>query len=116
ASDALKSLLNLGAKHATVLREGQEVKIPADQVRIGEHFVVRPGEKVATDGVVISGTSAIDTSLITGESVPQKAQPGTNVTGATLNTSGRLVVEATRVGSDTTLAQMGRLVSEAQSG
>ncbi|MFJ2316531.1 heavy metal translocating P-type ATPase [Glutamicibacter sp. NPDC087661] len=116
ASDALKSLLNLGAKDAVVLRDGAEVKIPAGQVQVGDHFVVRPGEKIATDGVVIDGASAVDTSLLTGESVPQKAGPGDEVTGATLNASGRLVIEATRVGADTTLAQMGKLVSEAQSG
>ncbi|MFJ2618498.1 heavy metal translocating P-type ATPase [Glutamicibacter sp. NPDC087344] len=116
ASDALKSLLNLGAKEAVVLRAGQEVKIPAEQVRVGDELVIRPGEKIATDGVVLEGTSAIDTSLITGESVPQQVGPGAEVTGATLNTSGRLLIRATRVGADTTLAQMGRLVSEAQSG
>ena len=116
ASDALKSLLDLGAKDAVVLRDGQEQRIPADQLQIGERFVVRPGEKIATDGVVVDGASAVDTSLLTGESVPQKVAAGDEVTGATINTSGRLVIEATRVGSDTTLAQMGRLVSEAQSG
>ncbi|WPR64287.1 heavy metal translocating P-type ATPase [Glutamicibacter protophormiae] len=116
ASDALKSLLNLGAKEAVVLRGGAEVKIPAEQVQVGDQFVVRPGEKIATDGMVVDGASAVDTSLLTGESVPQKAAVGDEVTGATLNTSGRLVVRATRVGADTTLAQMGRLVSEAQSG
>src|SRR5690606_11992045 len=116
ASDALKSLLSLGAKDAVVLRDGQEVKIPAEQVQVGDHFVVRPGEKIATDGVVVDGASAVDTSLLTGESVPQKVAAGAEVTGATLNTSGRLVIEATRIGSDTTLAQMGKLVSEAQSG
>ncbi|UYQ77194.1 heavy metal translocating P-type ATPase [Glutamicibacter sp. JL.03c] len=116
ASDALKSLLNLGAKDAVVLRDGQEVKIPAAQLQVGEHFVVRPGEKIATDGTVVEGSSAVDTSLLTGESVPQEVKAGSEVTGATLNTSGRLVVEAQRVGSATTLAQMGKLVSEAQSG
>ena len=116
ASDALKSLLNLGAKEAVVLRDGAEVKIPADQVQVGDQFVVRPGEKIATDGVVVDGASAVDTSLITGESVPQKVAEGSEVTGATLNASGRLLIRATRVGADTTLAQMGRLVSEAQSG
>lgn len=116
ASDALKSLLNLGAKDAVVLRDGQEVKIVASQLQPGDHFIVRPGEKIATDGRVIDGLSAVDTSLITGESVPQEVQVGSEVTGATLNTSGRLIVEATRVGEETTLAQMGKLVSEAQSG
>jgi Cu+-exporting ATPase len=116
ASDALKSLLSLGAKDAVVLRDGKEARIPAEQVQVGDHFVVRPGEKIATDGVVVDGASAVDTSLLTGESVPQKVGAGDEVTGATLNTSGRLVIEATRIGSDTTLAQMGKLVSEAQSG
>ena len=116
ASDALKSLLNLGAKDAVVLRDGQEVKIPAAQLQVGDRFVVRPGEKIATDGVVVEGSSAVDTSLLTGESVPQEVKTGSEVTGATLNTSGRLVIEAQRVGSETTLAQMGKLVSEAQSG
>lgn len=116
ASDALKSLLNLGAKDAIVLRNGTEERIPANQLNPGDHFVVRPGEKIATDGIVRQGASAIDTSLLTGESVPQRVGEGDEVTGATVNTSGRLVIEATRVGSETTLAQMGRLVSEAQSG
>ncbi|WP_345471255.1 heavy metal translocating P-type ATPase [Glutamicibacter ectropisis] len=116
ASDALKSLLNLGAKDAVVLRDGQEVKIPAAQLQVGDHFVVRPGEKIATDGVVVEGSSAVDTSLLTGESVPQEVKVGSEVTGATLNTSGRLVIKASRVGAETTLAQMGKLVSEAQSG
>ena len=116
ASDALKTLLDLGAKDAVVLRGGNEHRIPADQLVIGDRFVVRPGEKIATDGTILQGASAVDTSLLTGESVPQKVTEGDTVTGATVNTSGRLVIEATRVGSDTTLAQMGRLVSEAQSG
>lgn len=116
ASDALKSLLNLGAKEAVVLREGREERIPADQLVPDDIFVVRPGEKIATDGVVTEGTSAVDSSLITGESVPQSVGPDDEVIGATINSSGRLLVRATRVGSDTTLAQMGRLVSEAQSG
>ncbi|GAA4052046.1 heavy metal translocating P-type ATPase [Arthrobacter methylotrophus] len=116
AGDALKALLDLGAKDATVLRDGVEHKIPAEQLLAGDIFVVRPGEKIATDGVVTSGASAIDASLVTGESVPVEAGPGSQVTGATINTSGRLLVRATRVGSDTTLAQMGRLVSQAQTG
>ena len=116
ASDALKTLLDLGAKEAVVLRDGVEHRIPANQLQIGDRFVVRPGEKIATDGKVIDGASAVDTSLLTGESVPQKVAAGDEVTGATINTSGRLVIEATRIGADTTLAQMGRLVSEAQSG
>ncbi|MHA7146778.1 heavy metal translocating P-type ATPase [Arthrobacter sp. TmT3-37] len=116
AGNALKALLNLGAKEATVLRDGVEVKVPTASLTPGDVFVVRPGEKVATDGFVIEGRSAIDTSLITGESVPTEVGPDDTVIGATMNTSGRLLVKATRVGSETTLAQMGRLVSAAQSG
>ncbi|WP_370873029.1 heavy metal translocating P-type ATPase [Arthrobacter bambusae] len=116
AGDALKALLNLGAKDATVLRDGVEHKIPAEQLVAGDIFMVRPGEKIATDGVVTGGSSAVDASLVTGESVPVEVGPGSQVTGATINTSGRLLVRATRVGSDTTLAQMGRLVSQAQTG
>ena len=116
AGDALKALLNLGAKDATVLRDGVEHKIPAEQLVAGDVFVVRPGEKIATDGLVTSGSSAVDASLVTGESVPVEVGPGSQVTGATINTSGRLLVRATRVGSETTLAQMGRLVSQAQTG
>ncbi len=114
AGDALKALLNLGAKEATVLRNGVEVKIPAAELAVDEIFVVRPGEKIATDGTVTDGTSAVDTSLITGESLPVDVTAGDTVTGATINTSGRLLVKATRVGSETTLAQMGKLVSNAQ--
>ena len=116
AGQALKSLLELGAKTATVLRDGQEVTVPASQLVPGDEFLVRPGEKVATDGVVLDGHSAVDTSLITGESVPEEVGPEDTVTGATVNTSGRLLVRATRTGEDTTLAQMGRLVSDAQTG
>jgi Cu+-exporting ATPase len=116
AGDALKALLNLGAKDATVLRNGSEHKLPADQLRVGDVVVVRPGEKIATDGVVIEGSSAVDASLLTGESVPVEVGPESKVTGATINTSGRLLVRATRVGSETTLAQMARLVSQAQTG
>lgn len=116
AGDALRALLDRGAKRATLLRDGMEREIPADQLVPGDLFVVRPGEKIATDGVVRSGASAVDASLITGESVPVEVTVGSAVTGATVNTSGRLVVEATRVGSDTTLAAMARLVSEAQTG
>ncbi|WP_354191190.1 heavy metal translocating P-type ATPase [Arthrobacter sp. UYCu712] len=116
AGDALKALLDLGAKDATVLRDGTEHKIPADQLAVGDVIVVRPGEKIATDGVVIDGSSAVDASLVTGESVPVEVGPDSPVTGATFNTSGRLLVRATRVGSETTLAQMGRLVSQAQTG
>ena len=113
---ALRALLELGAKDVAVLRDGAEVRIPVDQLTVGDRFVVRPGEKVATDGVVDDGTSAIDASLLTGESVPVEVRPGDPVTGATVNAGGRLVVLATRVGSDTQLAQMARLVTEAQLG
>jgi Cu+-exporting ATPase len=116
AGDALKALLNLGAKDATILRDGHEHQIRADQLGVGDVIVVRPGEKIATDGVVIDGSSAVDASLVTGESVPVDVGPDSPVTGATINTSGRLLVRATRVGSETTLAQMGRLVAQAQTG
>jgi Cu+-exporting ATPase len=120
AGHALTSLLNLGARDARVLRtvDGGRVEtgIPASQLIPGDEFVVRPGEKVATDGVVVEGHSAVDASLLTGEPVPVEVSPGDPVTGATINTSGRLIVRATRVGSDTTLAHMGRLVSQAQTG
>jgi len=116
AGSALKALLDLGAKEATVLRDGGEVCVPADQLVPGDEFVVRPGEKIATDGYVVRGRSAVDTSLITGESVPVDVGVDDAVTGATINTSGQLLVRATRVGSETTLAQMGRLVSQAQAG
>ena len=115
SSEALRNLLDMGAKDAAVLRDGVEVRVPIAELRVGDHFVVRPGEKVATDGRVISGNSAIDASLLTGESVPVEVTEGAVVTGATLNTSGRLVVEATRVGENTTLAQMAQLVKDAQS-
>ena len=113
---ALRALLDLGAKDVAVLRDGVERRIPVEQLAVGDTFVVRPGEKVATDGVVEEGTSAIDASLLTGESVPVEVGPGDSVVGATVNAGGRLVVRATRVGGDTQLAQMGRLVSAAQSG
>lgn len=116
AGDALRALLNLGAKDATVLEGGTEYRLPADQLMVGDVIVVRPGEKIAADGEVIEGVSAVDASLVTGESVPVEVAPGSLVTGATINTSGRLLVRATRVGSETTLAQMGRLVSQAQTG
>ncbi|MGA7205895.1 MAG: heavy metal translocating P-type ATPase [Specibacter sp.] len=116
AGDALEALLSLGAKEATVLRNGVEVKIPAAELALDEVFVVRPGEKIATDGIVTDGASAVDTSLITGESLPVDVTVDDAVTGATINTSGRLLVKATRVGAETTLAQMGRLVSAAQAG
>ncbi len=113
---ALKALLELGAKDVAVLRDGTEVQIPIGELGVGDRFVVRPGEKVATDGVVEEGASAIDASLLTGESVPVEVQPGDDVTGATVNAGGRLVVRATRVGGDTALAQIARLVTDAQSG
>ncbi len=116
AGDALRALLNLGAKDATVLRSGSEAKIPAEELQVGDVIVIRPGEKIATDGLVIEGSSAVDESLVTGESVPVEVGPDSKVTGATINTSGRLMVRATRVGSETTLAQMARLVSQAQTG
>lgn len=116
AGDALKALLSLGAKEATVLRDGVEVKVPAAELAVGEIFVVRPGEKIATDGIITDGTSAVDTSLITGESLPVDVTVDDAVTGATINTSGRLLVRASRVGAETTLAQMGKLVSAAQAG
>ncbi|MCB1004078.1 MAG: cation-translocating P-type ATPase, partial [Acidimicrobiales bacterium] len=113
---ALRALLELGAKDVAVLREGGEVRVPVDQLAVGDRFVVRPGEKVATDGEVEEGTSAIDASLLTGEPVPVEVGPGDAVTGATVNAGGRLVVRATRVGADTQLAQMARLVESAQMG
>lgn len=116
SSEALRELLDMGAKDAAVIRDGKEVRVPIGQVAVGDRFVVRPGEKVATDGRVIAGHSAVDESMLTGESVPVEVEEGSPVTGATLNTSGRLVVEATRIGSETTLAQMGKLVRDAQAG
>ncbi|MDJ0457911.1 heavy metal translocating P-type ATPase [Arthrobacter sp. NQ7] len=116
AGDALQALLNLGAKDATVLRGGREENIAADLLQAGDVLVVRPGAKIATDGVVVDGNAAVDASLVTGESAPVEVGPGSRVTGATINTSGRLLVKATRVGSETTLAQMARLVSQAQTG
>lgn len=116
SGEAIRALLELGAKEAHVLRDGEEVLVPVEALTVGDRFVVRPGEKVATDGVVASGTSAIDQAMLTGESVPVEVGPGDAVAGATVNTSGRLVVEATRVGSATALAQIARLVAEAQAG
>jgi Cu+-exporting ATPase len=116
AGAALRALLELGAKDVAVLRGGSEVKIPVDELQAGDEFVVRPGEKIATDGIVVSGTSAVDASMLTGESVPVEVGEGDPVTGATVNAGGRLVVRATRVGSDTQLAQMARLVEDAQTG
>ena len=113
---ALRALLDLGAKDVAVLRDGTEERIPVDRLAVGDRFVVRPGEKVATDGIVEEGSSAIDASLLTGEPVPVEVGPGDTVTGATVNAGGRLVVRATRVGADTALAQIARLVTAAQSG
>ena len=122
AGDALRSLLSMGAKEATLVSvdpatgERSESVVPASSLQVGDLFAVRPGEKVATDGIIVEGSSALDTSLLTGESVPVDAAPGDAVTGATVNTWGSLMVRATRVGSDTTLAQIGRMVAEAQAG
>jgi P-type Cu+ transporter len=116
AGAALRALLELGAKDVAVLRDGAEVRIPVERLAAGDRFVVRPGEKIATDGVVEDGSSAVDASMLTGESVPVEVGPGDAVAGATVNAGGRLVVRATRVGSDTQLAQMARLVEDAQSG
>ncbi len=116
AGAALRALMELGAKDVAVLREGREVRIPAERLAVGDRFVVRPGEKIATDGTVLEGTSAVDASMLTGESVPVDVTVGDTVTGATVNADGRLVVEATRIGADTRLARMARLVEEAQNG
>ncbi|MEV7419667.1 heavy metal translocating P-type ATPase [Streptomyces sp. NPDC089919] len=116
AGAALRALLELGAKDVAVLRGGTEVRIPVAQLAVGDRFVVRPGEKIATDGTVVEGSSAVDAALLTGESVPVDVTVGDAVTGATVNAGGRLVVEATRVGADTQLARMAKLVEEAQSG
>ncbi len=113
---ALKALLELGAKDVAIVHEGVETRIPVEQLVVGDQFVVRPGEKIATDGIVEQGTSAIDASLLTGEPVPVDVAPGDRVSGATVNATGRLVVRATRVGADTALAQIGRMVEEAQTG
>ncbi|MFF7605884.1 heavy metal translocating P-type ATPase [Streptomyces parvulus] len=116
AGAALRALMELGAKDVAVLREGREVRIPVARLAVGDRFVVRPGEKIATDGTVTEGASAVDASLLTGESVPADVGVGDAVTGATVNAGGRLVVEATRVGADTRLARMARLVEDAQNG
>lgn len=116
AGAALRTLLELGAKDVAVLRDGAEMRIPVDQLRIGDEFVVRPGEKIATDGTIVSGSSAVDASMLTGESVPVEVGQGDAVTGATVNVGGRVVVRATRIGDDTQLAQMAKLVEAAQSG
>jgi P-type Cu+ transporter len=113
---ALRALLSLGAKDVAVLRGGAEARVPVGQLAVGEEFVVRPGEKIATDGIVTFGSSAVDSSMLTGEPVPAEVGPGDVVTGGCVNAGGRLVVRATRVGADTQLAQMARLVKEAQAG
>ncbi|MFD4695255.1 heavy metal translocating P-type ATPase [Streptomyces sp. NPDC058463] len=116
AGAALKALLELGAKEVTLLRDGLEVTVPTADLRVGDRFLVRPGEKIATDGTVVEGSSAVDASMLTGESVPVEVSAGDTVTGATLNAGGRLVVEATRIGADTQLARMAALVEDAQNG
>lgn len=116
AGAALKALLELGARDAVVLRDGREVRVPVARLAVGDRFVVRPGEKIATDGRVVEGVSAVDASMVTGESAPVDVTVGDTVTGATVNAGGRLVVEATRVGADTQLARMARLVEDAQNG
>ena len=116
SSEALRDLATMGAKDAAVIRDGQEIRVPVSQVAVGDQFVVRPGEKIATDGRVVSGSSAVDNSMLTGESVPVEVSEGDTVTGATVNQTGRLLVEATRVGSETTLSQMSELVRRAQAG
>jgi len=116
AGAALRALLELGAKEVAVLRDGIETKIPVEDLQVGDEFIVRPGEKIATDGIVTSGTSAVDASMLTGESVPVEVTEGDAVTGATVNAGGRLVIRATRIGADTQLAQMAQLVEDAQTG
>ena len=116
SSEAIRKLLELGAKDARLLREGEEVLVPVADLQVGDLFVVRPGEKVATDGVVVEGESAVDQSMLTGESVPAEVAVESEVAGATINTYGRLVVRATKIGADTALAQIARLVDQAQSG
>jgi P-type Cu+ transporter len=116
SGEAVRALLNLAAKDVAVLRDGREQRIPVDELRVGGLFVVRPGEKIATDGTVVEGTSAVDASMLTGEPVPVEVGPGDPVVGATINAGGRIVVRATRVGADTQLAHIARLVEQAQSG
>ncbi|MFJ8533305.1 heavy metal translocating P-type ATPase [Streptomyces sp. NPDC093591] len=116
AGAALRALMELGAKDVAVLRDGREIRVPVDRLAVGDRFVVRPGEKIATDGTVVEGTSAVDASMLTGESVPVDVTVGDAVTGATVNAGGRLVVEATRIGADTRLARMAKLVEDAQNG
>ncbi|HSC51186.1 MAG TPA: heavy metal translocating P-type ATPase [Gaiellaceae bacterium] len=116
SSEAIRKLLELGAKDARVLRDGVETLVPIAELAVDDLFVVRPGEKVATDGVVVEGESALDQSMLTGESLPVEVAPGSEVAGATVNSYGRLIVRATKVGADTALAQIARLVDDAQSG
>ncbi|MFI1482869.1 heavy metal translocating P-type ATPase [Streptomyces sp. NPDC020747] len=116
AGAALRALMELGSKDVSVVRDGREIRVPVAALAVGDRFVVRPGEKVATDGTVVEGSSAVDASMLTGESVPVDVTVGSAVTGATVNAGGRLVVEATRVGADTQLARMARLVEDAQNG
>ncbi|MFD4789078.1 heavy metal translocating P-type ATPase [Streptomyces sp. NPDC058459] len=116
AGAALRALMELGAKDVTVLRDGRETRVPVGSLAVGDRFVVRPGEKIATDGTVLEGFSAVDAAMLTGESVPVDVSPGDQVTGATVNAGGRLLVEATRVGGDTQLARMARMVEDAQNG
>jgi Cu+-exporting ATPase len=113
---AIRSLLELGAKDVAVLRDGVETRLPVSELGVGDLFVVRPGERIATDGIVVDGASAVDASMLTGEPVPVEIGPGDAVAGATVNTSGRLVVQASSIGEDTALAQIARLVTEAQEG
>ncbi len=116
AGSALRALLDLGAKDVTVLKDGVEKQVPVAELAVGDRFVVKPGEKIATDGIIESGASAVDKSMLTGESVPVEVSTGDDVVGATVNVGGRLVVKATRVGADTQLAQMATLVEQAQTG
>ena len=116
AGAALRALLSLGAKDAVVLRDGTEVRIPVGELVVGDEFVVRPGERIATDGVVVDGASALDTSAMTGESVPVDVAPGSEVLGGAVNSYGRIIVRANRIGADTQLARMGRMVTDAQNG
>ncbi len=116
AGSALRALLELGAKDVAVRRGGVETRVPVEQLEVGDEFIVRPGEKIATDGVIVEGATAVDASMLTGESVPVEAATGDSVTGGTVSTSGRIVVRADRIGSDTQLARMARMVEDAQSG
>ncbi|HRN30116.1 MAG TPA: heavy metal translocating P-type ATPase, partial [Terrimesophilobacter sp.] len=116
SGEALRALLELGAKHATLLRDGVETRVPVDQLTPGDIVIVRPGEKIPSDGLVTDGVSAVDESMLTGESIPVEVSPGSRVVGATINAGGRLTVEITRTGADTELARMARLVEEAQTG